>query len=194
MEMWHTLDAATLHNGLHACIVDYFDQFQLPQPRGARDASTLFRNLLVARAATGGKVVVLIDEYDYPLRHNLENPALPEIQTALANFYGVLKSSDEHLRFIFFTGITRFARTSLFSGLNNLRDLSHEPRFNGLLGFTEREMRTRLRPYMTDLTTTDGGPSPTRRSACGNTTTAISSRPARQMTRGSTTPIPFSPA
>ncbi len=152
METWHTLDAATLHNGLHACIVDYFDQFQLPQPRGARDASTLFRNLLVALAATVGKVVVLIDEYDYPLLHNLENPALPEIQAALANFYGALKSSDEHLRFVFFTGITRFARTSLFSGLNDLRDLSHETRFNGLLGFTEREMQTRLRPYMTDLT------------------------------------------
>ena len=152
MEMWHTLDAATLHNGLHAYIVDYFDQFQLPQPRGARDASTLFRNLLAARAATSGKVVVLIDEYDYPLLHNLENPALPEIQAALANFYGALKSSDEHLRFVFFTGITRFARTSLFSGLNNLRDLSHDLRFNGLLGFTEREMQTRLRPYMTDLT------------------------------------------
>lgn len=152
METWPDPDAATLHDGLHAYCVHYFDQFQLPQPRGARDASTLFRNLLAALASTIGKVVVLIDEYDYPLRHNLENPALSEIQAVLANFYGVLKSSDEHLRFVFLTGITRFARTSLSLGLNNLRDLSHDPRFNGLLDFTEREMQTRLRPYMTDLT------------------------------------------
>ena len=139
MNDWHTQDAPSLNAGLIDCLEESFERFGLQRPAQARDASRLFSKLLAALAADQGEVAVLVDEYDYPLLHNLENAALPEIQALLANFYGVLKNHDAHLRFVFMTGITRFARTSIFSGLNNMRDLSHEPRFNGLLGFTEQE-------------------------------------------------------
>ena len=151
MNAWYPKDAATLEAELQTCFHDCFDQFGLTCPRGPRTAATLCQNLLAALAARDGRVAVLIDEYDYPLLHNLDKPVLSEIQELLAHFYGVLKNSDAHLRFVFITGITRFARTSIFSGLNNLRDISHEPRFNGLLGFTEREVQERLRPYVTEL-------------------------------------------
>ena len=151
MNDWHTTDADTLNARLLAYIERHFDRFQLKLPRGSWDAASLFGILLTELAAAQRAVVVLIDEYDYPLLHNLENPALPAIQSALATFYGALKNQDAHLRFVFVTGITRFARTSIFSGLNNLRDLSHEPRFNGLLGFTEQEMKDCLQPYMTAI-------------------------------------------
>lgn len=151
MNDWHTQDAASLNAGLIDCLEEGFERFGLPRPSRARDASRLFSKLLAALAADQGEAVVLVDEYDYPLLHNLENAALPEIQALLANFYGVLKNHDAHLRFVFLTGITRFARTSIFSGLNNMRDLSHEPRFNGLLGFTEQEVQACLHPYATEL-------------------------------------------
>ena len=151
MNDWHTQDADTLNARLLSYIGYYFDRFALERPRGTWDAASLFRHLLIALAARKGKVAMLVDEYDHPLLHNLENPALPAIQSALAAFYGILKNCDAQLRFVFITGITRFARTSLFSGLNNLRDLSHEPRFNGLLGFTEQEMKDCLQPYMTAI-------------------------------------------
>ncbi len=165
MNDWHTQDADTLNAELLAYIGDHFDRFALERPRGDRGAASLFRHLLIALAARKGKVAVLVDEYDYPLLHNLENPALPAIQSTLAAFYGVLKNCDAQLRFVFITGITRFARTNLFSGLNNLRDLSHETPFNGLLGFTEEEVQRYLRPYMEDMTDEERQPladAPTR--------------------------------
>ena len=146
-------DAAMLNAGLYDRIDAYFDHFQAQRPRAsdARRAATLFPYLLSALAAQAGKAAVLIDEYDHPLLHNLDHPELPRIQTLLARFYGILKSRDAQLRFVFITGITRFARTSIFSGLNNLLDISHDPAFNGLLGFTEQEVSQCLTPYMAGL-------------------------------------------
>ena len=157
MNDWHTRDAASLNAGLLVHIDLYCDRFRLPSP-ASRDAAAAFSVLLTALAAAQGEIAVLIDEYDHPLLHNLDNPALPQIQALLANFYGVLKNHDARLRFVFLTGVTRFARTSVFSGLNNLRDLSHEPRFNGLLGFTEAEVQRHLTPYMAGLTDHEGCP------------------------------------
>ena len=158
MNAWNPKDADTLETELQTYFRDCFDHFALTCPRGPRAAATLFENLLASLAARDGRVAVLIDEYDYPLLHNLDKPALPAIQSMLAAFYGILKNCDAQLRFVFITGITRFARTNLFSGLNNLRDLSHETPFNGLLGFTEEEVHGYLRPYMTDMTNEERQP------------------------------------
>ncbi len=151
MNDWHASDAASLQSELQFFIGDLCAQFGLALPQGNRSAASLFGVFLNSLYARRGKVVVLIDEYDYPLLHNLDNPALPEMQKALAAFYGVLKNQDAHLRFIFVTGVTRFACMSIFSGLNNLDDLSHDGHLHGMLGFTEREVRRCLTPYMTDI-------------------------------------------
>ncbi len=63
-----------------------------------------------------------------------------ENQKVLKDFYDVIKSLDPHLRAIFITGVTKFAKTSLFSGFNNLRDISESPQFATLLGYTEHEI------------------------------------------------------
>ena len=91
---------------------------------------------------TSHQVVVLVDEYDTALTENLNRPeALPEILDVLRAFYGALKSSTPYIAYTLVTGITRLAHASLFSGANHLADLSHNADINGLLGFTQSELR-----------------------------------------------------
>ena len=87
------------------------------------------------------KVVVLIDEYDTAMTENLECPdILPAMADVMRAFYGVLKDSSDFIRYVFITGITRFAYTGLFSGVNQLMDLSFSPQCSSLLGFTQNEI------------------------------------------------------
>lgn len=98
--------------------------------------------------SSGKKVVLLIDEYDKPILEHLSNAKLTtEIRDRLGNFYGAIKDLDKSLHFVFFTGVTKFARTSVFSKLNNLLDLSLSPDYAGLLGYTEKELQENFADY-----------------------------------------------
>jgi hypothetical protein len=97
----------------------------------------------------GERVVIIIDEYDKPLLNTIDVPDIHrEILSALKAFYGVLKSSDEHLRFVFLTGVTKFSQVSIFSDLNNLIDLSLDPRYADLCGITQEEMERDFEPEL----------------------------------------------
>jgi hypothetical protein len=86
-------------------------------------------------------VVILIDEYDYPLINNLDSLKIAsEIRKELKNFFSAIKSLDAYLRAIFITGVTKFSKTSIFSGLNNLDDVTTDPRAATLLGYTHAEV------------------------------------------------------
>ena len=86
-------------------------------------------------------LVLLIDEYDAPLTQVLHNQALFDgVQKVLREFFNILKTNDGCFRLLFLTGITRFSHTSIFSGFNNLNDISLDPDFGGLLGYTETEL------------------------------------------------------
>ncbi|MDR3171423.1 MAG: ATP-binding protein [Treponema sp.] len=96
---------------------------------------------------TGERVAVIIDEYDKPLLGTIDNPELhKETRSALKGFYGVLKSSDEHLAFVFLTGVTKFSQVSVFSELNNLIDLTLDPRYAALCGITQDELEQNFEP------------------------------------------------
>ncbi len=86
-------------------------------------------------------LVILIDEYDAPLTENLhDSRVFQEIRQELAEFYAVIKECDNCLRFFFMTGITKFQSTSIFSSFNNLTDISLDPAYGTLLGYTEEEL------------------------------------------------------
>ena len=102
---------------------------------------------LIKRAyeQTGRKVVVLIDEYDAPLLdvvHEREN--LGVLRDVMRNFYSPLKACDPYLRFVFLTGITKFSQLSIFSELNNIKNISMLPEYASLCGITEEEMREQM--------------------------------------------------
>lgn len=100
-----------------------------------------------ASEQAGCGVVVLVDEYDKPLLQALGNDALLEdYRQTLKAFYGVLKSSDRYLRFVFLTGVTKFAQVSVFSDLNQLQDISLWPDYATLCGITLEELLHNFRP------------------------------------------------
>ncbi|MDR1166315.1 MAG: AAA family ATPase, partial [Deltaproteobacteria bacterium] len=94
-------------------------------------------------------VVVLIDEYDGPILDHLLNKSLADaLWMKLKDFYGTLKKCEENLRFIFVTGVSRFVKTSIFSGFNNLRDLTLEEDFANIAGFTTAEFDSLFTSHM----------------------------------------------
>lgn len=98
---------------------------------------------------TGKKVVVLIDEYDAPLldvMHEGEN--LPILRHVMRNFYSPLKDSDPYLHFVFLTGITKFSQLSIFSELNNLKNISLEPDFAAVCGISVEEVQEQMVDYV----------------------------------------------
>lgn len=96
---------------------------------------------LIKQLSAIQKVVVLIDEYDKPLIDNIDDLEIAKKnREVLRKFYAILKSQDEHLRFMFLTGVTNFSKVSVFSGLNNLNDLTMHNDFSTLLGYTREEL------------------------------------------------------
>ena len=86
---------------------------------------------------TGKQVVVLIDEYDAPLLDVVhEDEQLPVLRNVIRNFYSPLKDCDSYLRFVFLTGITKFSQLSIFSELNNVKNISMLPEYDGICGIT----------------------------------------------------------
>jgi hypothetical protein len=115
-----------------------------------KDLPSRFQKLIARTAAkTGRKVVVLIDEYDAPLLGALDNTVLhDEIHKHLGDFYLALKGSDEYLRFIFLTGITKFAHLNVFSKLNQLDDISLQDSYAGICGITAEELLNNFQPEL----------------------------------------------
>jgi len=106
---------------------------------------------------TGQLVVVLIDEYDKPLLDTIDDNELNETyRDILKAFFSVIKSCDQYLRFAFLTGVTKFSKVSVFSGLNNLRDLSLLSSFSSICGITEKEVETNFDPELEALANTLG--------------------------------------
>ncbi|SFV58052.1 FIG00914433: hypothetical protein [hydrothermal vent metagenome] len=88
------------------------------------------------------KVVILIDEYDKPILDNVTNKELSkEIRDRLKNIYSVIKDSDQYVKFAFLTGVSKFSKVSLFSGLNNLEDISLDARYATICGYTHNDVK-----------------------------------------------------
>ena len=118
-----------------------------------REAPERFAHLIGSlRGNSGERVVVLVDEYDKPILD-----ALAEPETALANrdflrgFYGAVKDCDEHIRFCFLTGVSKFSKAGLFSGLNNLRDITLSPAYNTICGYTDDDLDAVFAPELDGL-------------------------------------------
>jgi hypothetical protein len=122
---------------------------------GPRNETPSVRFLdLIQRACekSGRKAVVLIDEYDKPLLETMDNPELnEELRLKLKAFYGVLKTADPWLRFAFLTGVTKFSQVSVFSDLNQLRDISLDRDFAGICGITQSELTGVFEPELRTL-------------------------------------------
>ena len=106
------------------------------------DIDIRFKQIIdIACEKTGKKVVILIDEYDKPIVDNLGNPELADnFKKTLQGFYSVLKAKDGQIRFGFLTGVSKIGKLSVFSGLNNLTDISIEPEYSDVCGISEEDL------------------------------------------------------
>jgi hypothetical protein len=90
--------------------------------------------------STKGEVAVLIDEYDRPMLEHLYEPETAKaIRTILREFYIVLKTSEPHIKFVLLTGLTKITEAGVFSSLNHLDELTTQPDFSAMLGYTQRD-------------------------------------------------------
>ena len=106
---------------------------------------------------TGRQVVILVDEYDKPLLQAIGNEELQDnYRKILKGFYGVAKTMDACIRLAFFTGVTKFSKVSVFSDLNNLKDISLDSRYAEICGITEQEIRDKLDVQVGEMAETNG--------------------------------------
>ena len=120
--------------------------------KGDTEAGRLASLLEVLHERAGQRVAVLVDEYDKPILDALD---VPEVARAnrdyLRGLYAVIKDCDAHIRFSFLTGVSKFSKVSLFSGLNNLKDITLNPRFSAICGYTDADLDTVFAPELPGL-------------------------------------------
>ncbi|MEM7175867.1 MAG: AAA family ATPase, partial [Chlamydiota bacterium] len=108
--------------------------------------------VLIETLAKQNKVVVLVDEYDKPIINNLDNlEAAKQNRDLMRDLFGTLKSLDQYLKFTFFTGVSKFSQVSLFSGLNNLTDITMNPKYAAIMGYTEEEIKRDFKEHIQEL-------------------------------------------
>ena len=116
------------------------------------EAGRLASLLEALHERTGQRVALLVDEYDKPILDALD---VPEVARAnrdyLRGLYSVIKDSDAHIRFSFFTGVSKFSKVSMFSDLNNLNDITLDPRYSAICGYTDANLDTVFAPELPGL-------------------------------------------
>ena len=120
---------------------------------GAETVPGRFAYLIEALHERAGQpVAVLVDEYDKPILDALE---VPEVARANRDFlrglYATIKDSDAHIKFTFLTGVSKFSKVSLFSGLNNLKDITLDARYSAICGYTDADLDTVFAPELPGL-------------------------------------------
>lgn len=150
---WHTypvlhldmnVDNYTSKEVLDNVLDDYLSRWekQYGVQNKAKSHSLRLKSVIIAaKETTGMPVVMLVDEYDKPLIQSFDDERLQdEMRNTLKAFYGMLKPLDGHMKFGFFTGVTKFSKVSVFSDLNNLEDITMWDDFSSLCGITKREI------------------------------------------------------
>lgn len=105
-------------------------------------------NTLIEELSEINSVVILIDEYDRMLSSNIYNPEIEAIRDVLKGFFEIIKASYANLRFVFITGVTKYAKVSIFSSMNNLFDISMDEPYGSMLGFTQCELESNFNEYI----------------------------------------------
>ena len=156
MSLGKHMEKEQLERYLGNRLAEYESKYGITNP--AQDNNDRFTSLIqAAYKRTGKKVVVLIDEYDAPLLDVVhEENMLPVLRNVMRNFYSPLKASDPYLKFVFLTGITKFSQLSIFSELNNLKNISMDEEFAGVCGITVDEVLTQMSGYLDRMAAKQG--------------------------------------
>ncbi len=148
--------AADLDRRIQRILRVNFQRLGLPFPMLPDNIDLLDELIRSARAKFGERVVILVDEYDKPILDNLHDSATAlAMREGLKAIYSVIKGADANLRFVFLTGVSKFTKVSLFSGLNNLHDITLTPEYSALCGYTDWELDTTFGAELAGLDRTE---------------------------------------
>ncbi|MDR0220987.1 MAG: ATP-binding protein, partial [Lachnospiraceae bacterium] len=152
----YTEDAGVLDSLLHNSLDNIAADHGL-QANGETVAQKFANLIKDMRNRFGEEVVVIVDEYDAPLLGTINQPEIHEqLREKLKGFYGVLKANGAYLRFVFLTGVTKFSHVSIFSNLNNLADLTLDPKYADICGLTEEEVFENYEPEIAGILAASG--------------------------------------
>lgn len=143
-----------LEERLNDYVSDWESFYGLPCASDRLDAGGRFIKVLrTAHERTGLRAVVLVDEYDKPILDvlDVDKSLEEEHRNILKSFYSVFKGADEHLQFVFLTGVTKFSQVSVFSGFNQPFDISMHGRYETLCGITQEELDVTFREPMESM-------------------------------------------
>ena len=158
-------DAASLRQTIDYYLSAWEKDYAI-KPSDAPLGLRLANVIRTAHTLTGQRVVFLVDEYDHPLlansadfgnnpyflnAHSTQTSEQDKVRNILKGFYGALKDCAEHIRFALFTGVTKMTKVSIFSELNNLKDISMNPQFSAICGVTESELVANFEPEILQL-------------------------------------------
>ncbi len=153
-------DSGALNERLHVMLSEAESSYGISTSKEAQPffASRFEKLLKSVFQQTGKQVVILVDEYDKPLLQTMGgNEALNEqYRNELKAFYSVIKTCDEYIRFAFLTGVTKFSKISIFSDLNNLKDISLHETYAGICGITQKELEDNFEPEIRALAERQG--------------------------------------
>ena len=145
---------------LNIHLLEWEKRYEVRYHVDASEVSPAIRFGEVIKAAyrlTGKKVVILIDEYDKPMLNTVDDePLANQFRTMLKAFYGNLKTMDGYIEIAVLTGVARFSKVSIFSDLNNLRDISFEEDYAGICGITSEEVDRYFRPGIETVAAKEG--------------------------------------
>jgi hypothetical protein len=118
--------------------------------RDTTDVASCFGELIrKAKAGRDTSVVILIDEYDKPILDNITDiETAREMREGLKNLYSVMKDHDSYIKFVFLTGVSKFSKVSIFSGLNNLNDITIDSTYSSICGYTEEELIKHFKEHL----------------------------------------------
>jgi hypothetical protein len=135
-------------NGLVNYLIDDYAKLYNVEVSGY-SVNQKFRELIIQlNEKYKNKVVVLVDEYDKPILDNIDKDNVLEIRDALRDVYGILKPMDNYLKFVLLTGVSKFSKVSIFSGLNNLNDITIDDNFSGICGYKEEDLDKYFGEYL----------------------------------------------
>ena len=136
-------DVETVKKALNALLTPYEEKYGLTTDKGESNSNRLSYIIEEAVRQTGKQVVILIDEYDAPMHDSMgKDTLLDDIRNIMRDFFSPLKRQEKNLRFVLLTGISKFSQLSIFSELNNLKNISMKDEFSDICGITKEQLLT----------------------------------------------------
>ena len=143
-----TTNSQTVERDLCQTLLNIAEDYEIPLTTDFTNPNATITTLTRALHFKFKKVAILIDEYDHPILQVLQDPRVEEVRAVLQSFFSTVKTLNDQVHFLFITGVSMFSKAGVFSGMNNPKNLSLDPEFAGICGYTDSEIDLYFQEYI----------------------------------------------